>query len=892
MKGSAAPTGRSAARPSPSATRPSTRPESKGASSAGSKPSAPAGTASLPSKSTKATAPPAPAGRNLAATKKSGSGKPLDDLELFDQSIDVKSAGPPPGGSADAFDASMDPLDVKSSAGKDAIPAGRQRTKSKPYKVTCPMCETVGYVPQTAAGKEVRCANPNCLVPVFVAPRIQKKTVAAEPTARSGLPIALIGGITVLLFFGAAGAWYVYNQPSVPAPQSPGPVTIPGPTDATKNDGKNAKAGEQPVEQAANPSVAEKQLTLTEERDPILAIMEHATKERDRNLRPPYCQRETAQTAADCGDLGKAKTYLDQLENGKRELDRVGPLTSVAWQQLKQGEKVEAGKTLESALTAAADLPAIGRYSVDTAVWLAAALVAVGREKEAHALVARFPAEGSTGHLVAAMSTARAWNTWDVLIGERQRPLLNVASLQNAIVVEIAVSRGFAAEALRFLEGVPSPGERIECQIVWAEAAARARDQAKSADPIAIDPLLEKLPPAPRARLQARLGNVRLRANDRPGAEKLLESAIASLPKIATKSEFVIPSWKKLAMLEFADPDPARLNALALAEIARLEGALLKRDDAQKHLGLAIGVLRASAPNVIAAKQILEEAGRLRAAEFQEPVPTKGRKDAIALAKRKNQVRANAALEKVKQLSKTLAVAAEARFIFQTEILETALLWDDPQHLWQVISPAATAQDPETKEPYFKTALPWQLVVNLRRAGDMATAQKIDEAAGSNAPPSAVVLDLLAQKAPESTDVSSFARKMQFSDADRPDSERATLANRERAILAGSSYLLHAGKVADALVFVRMFDDPLMKEEALEWMAALACRLNFTRQTKDILTAASFIPTESVSAYRGFLLGLLARDVAPEAVPASGAVGKPPGDDGKHLLRTDEPPRL
>jgi|HubBroStandDraft_6_1064221.scaffolds.fasta_scaffold20069_3 hypothetical protein len=884
--GAAAQTGRSAARPSPPS-RPSSRPEPKSTSSVGSKPSAPAGAASHPSKSKGIDR----AGRNSSVANKSAPGKPLDDLELFEQSIDIKSADSLPGASAVAFDASADPLDVKSSAGKEAIPAGRQRTKSKPYKVTCPMCETVGYVSQTAAGKEVRCANSQCLVPVFVAPRIQKKTVEAEPKAKSGIPIALLALIGVLLVSGIGGALYFYNQPSVPTPNS-GPVVLQVPTGTVNDASQGHKTNAPPDGESVHPVIANTQLTLSEERDPVLAIMEQATKEHDRNLRPPYCQRATAQTAADCGDLGKAKTYLDQLANSKRELDRVGPLTAVAWQQLKRGEKVEAGKTLENALTAAADLPAIGRYSVDTAAWLAAALVAVGRDKEAHALVARFPAEGSTGRLVAAMSTARAWTTWDILTGEQERPLLEVASLQNPIVVEIAVSRGFAAEAFKFLESVPSPGERIECQIVWAEAAARGRDQGKSADPLAIDPLLEKLPPASRARLQARLGNLRLRVNDRPGAEKLLDSAIATLGKIAAKRGFVIPSWKKLAALEFPDPGPARLNALALAEIARLEGDLRKRDEAQNHLGLAIDLLHASAPNLIAARQTLEEAGRLRATEFQEPVPIKGRKEVIAQAKRKNQERANADLEKVKQISKALVAAAEARFALQTAILETALAWDDPAHLWQVISPAATAQDADMKEPYFKTALPWKLEVNLKRAGDATTAEKIDEAAGSNLPPSAVVLDLLAQKAPESTDVSSLARKMQFPDANRPESERATLADRERATLAGSSYLLHAGKVGDAIVFVRMFDDSLMKEEALEWTAALACRLNFTRQIKDILQAASFIPTESVSAYRGFLLGLLAREVAPEAVRPSGAAGEPPGDGAKHLLRTNEPPRL
>ena len=37
------------------------------------------------------------------------------------------------------------------------------------------MCETVGYVPRSSVGKEVRCANRDCMVPVFVAPKPEKK---------------------------------------------------------------------------------------------------------------------------------------------------------------------------------------------------------------------------------------------------------------------------------------------------------------------------------------------------------------------------------------------------------------------------------------------------------------------------------------------------------------------------------------------------------------------------------------------------------------------------------------------------------------------------------------------------------------------------------------------
>ena len=49
-------------------------------------------------------------------------------------------------------------------------------------------------------------------------------------------------------------------------------------------------------------------------------------------------------------------------------------------------------KTLDEALSAARELPETGRFSVETSAWLAAGLIAVGRDQDAKSLVERFPA--------------------------------------------------------------------------------------------------------------------------------------------------------------------------------------------------------------------------------------------------------------------------------------------------------------------------------------------------------------------------------------------------------------------------------------------------------------------------------------------------------------------
>ena len=67
------------------------------------------------------------------------------------------------------------PFESELTTGKSAIPAMPNPTKQRTLQVICPMCDTPGYLPPTAAGQSVRCANSKCVMPVFTAPSEKKK---------------------------------------------------------------------------------------------------------------------------------------------------------------------------------------------------------------------------------------------------------------------------------------------------------------------------------------------------------------------------------------------------------------------------------------------------------------------------------------------------------------------------------------------------------------------------------------------------------------------------------------------------------------------------------------------------------------------------------------------
>ena len=108
-----------------------------------------------------------------------------------------------------------DPFDVDQTAVLKAIRATPRPAKGRLHKVTCPMCDTVGFVPKKAIGKDIRCANKDCMVPIFKVPTKKPKgdprpvtrQVVEETSSRS--PLILYGGIAALVIATGLGVLFV-----------------------------------------------------------------------------------------------------------------------------------------------------------------------------------------------------------------------------------------------------------------------------------------------------------------------------------------------------------------------------------------------------------------------------------------------------------------------------------------------------------------------------------------------------------------------------------------------------------------------------------------------------------------------------------------------------------
>ena len=111
---------------------------------------------------------------------------------------------------------------------RKALQCARKPIKGRTRKVVCPMCDTPGFIPKSAYGKQVRCANKECMVPVFTAESPDKAEEkvptrisdeeAPVPTAtdaagnsKGGIAVKIGGGV-VLIALGLGIAFYFQSQ--------------------------------------------------------------------------------------------------------------------------------------------------------------------------------------------------------------------------------------------------------------------------------------------------------------------------------------------------------------------------------------------------------------------------------------------------------------------------------------------------------------------------------------------------------------------------------------------------------------------------------------------------------------------------------------------------------
>lgn len=764
-------------------------------------------------------------------------------------------------GSAKAEKAgSDDPFDVASPVTRKAVQLLPKPSKGKLHRIVCPMCETAGFQSKKAAGRDVRCANKECLVPIFTAPADEsaeeaKAAAAAEAEAQAaaekstGLSVGAYIGIAVVAAAALGGGAFFLTGDSPEEELSveeqlalkrggAAPPSAPGPAPDNPDAGPTPTPDE-PVDppKPVGPPVAEM-------RDTALKLMSHTSLQRDRNQRKPFCRRLTAEAYAIAGDFDAVNLQLTQLDKVGSRLKyyRILPLVQVAWKHLENGNTAGASKAVEDALPLVRDLPPIGTDATDTITELSALLVAMDRAPEAVALLKKRNDEGALGQFMEARARAESVTSISFDQAVSMRPVTGWSAPQWVAVTVSLAARGQSDKALAFAKQAPNQSAQEDCLSGWAEATLLAAEDDKPLG--TIESQIQSLSQPAQARIQSRcaltlhvLGKDALAAAPLAKAKQLIETAAPAF-SIDTQS------LKKAGDLTLPAQTPIKQKALAAAELAHAEAALSQSDAAWESVLLAMDICRTMAPSLSVANQPFVEIKQRGEATVTNELK--------ALNNLLTDDEARNAYQNYRNRSRQLRTAAEARFSLQEEILTDVLGWEFTDRIWDEIKTRASGAD---GEPWFQTNLA-KAVYNAFRVRKQpekttevetaVTKQQLDELSA----PRGVAFYQASRGA---MGTNSAAGATVLANFLRSHNEEADKRWQQETVLRLVSRLIDADRQSDALKLVAAIKDVQTRELAYELAGQEITGRGHLAEVYDYARSADIIPPEKVALIRGFI---------------------------------------
>jgi len=764
-----------------------------------------------------------------------------------------------PAGKSKADDDSA--FDFGDTLPSNAVPASIRRTKSQLWEVKCPMCETVGYVPAAAAGQAVKCANPKCLVPVFTAPKPEPvKTQAPPSPPKPKRSLMMVGGITVaVMAVGGVVAWMIAGLPASTSLKGPTPEdlelikqmggpaqkkTIP-PSAKMASDTASPNADDVPAK--TEPVAAAPSGSSTAA---LLKLLNDSSLQPRQNRSKPYCRRLTAEAFALTGDLLGARGQLDALAKVGAGVPfyRIMPLVEIAWQQLAQGDRVAAEKSVEEAWTAAASLPKTGRDRLETVIGLSAALVAVGRDADAKKLLQTHQTDEAAAQLAQHHRAVLAFGTYQLAEVESRQPAIAWRLPLSVGVVTELIAHDQDAAADKWASSFPSGPAQAE--LVSAVIEAGVWKQMLRGEPIVLDPLISKaesLAAPGNLLVLSRLGMVLQRAGQKADAEACLLKAKELAAGLATPLDLALPEdLRDLSRFEAPDADAAMFSAAALAEAAGLAARLGQRETAESLLSSALAYCRSMAPSLIDVEQ--------RTADVKSGGITALRERLKREWKLKTENEAQVGATTLQKNLDELADAARQRIELQKELLTRAVDWDLSDFVWSYIRRGPDLADAQRADYLLFSPLPALLAEKYQAAGNAEQLEVVTSAwkqltSNRPLPPSfaSQLTTALASTAPLAANGAVEVLK-QFNG--KPDEV-------DERVMQAVCRLTAAGRDPVALKFAALLNDAVLREECYLLIAGMAGRRGETVAVEKHLADLSQA-TEKVALARGLIGGRVA----------------------------------
>jgi hypothetical protein len=467
-----------------------------------------------------------------------------------------------------------DPFGIGAAVSSQAVQATLKPEKGRLHKVVCPMCEQIGFVPKTAVGKQVRCANEKCMVPIFTAPdpnapaekkparmadaEASKPTRAAAPAKRNPLMMyGIVGAVLVVVTLVVISVL----KKDVTNPDLQKPVVFdpdqfgPDPEELEKQE-KEKAAKDKALAAAANPK--------TNVSANITRMIQLA---RGAQLRDEALARQmTGDSYLRMGDAEKAALEFTQMVRNDRKgaVYRIEPYLAAYWRSIAAGDDTAAKKSLEMGMADVGLIPPSGRLGTEIALGLASAMFNEGQGDQAfQAVSARKPMENNPAVQDQLQSTA--WQH----VASRSRDLglaapavtdslLWTDPLMTAVAANLALRQRWS-QAISWSTQQKDPKVLSDCLLIVTEIAGHRK---AAADVYVQIEAAIPANPATGIRIRAAVAAA-------SGDKAKLDAVVTAMNALSAPSPSTMPTNAQLAQEELPDRSAFRDRFIAVAEVVR-----------------------------------------------------------------------------------------------------------------------------------------------------------------------------------------------------------------------------------------------------------------------------------------------------------------------------------
>lgn len=708
------------------------------------------------------------------------------------------------------------------------------------------MCETEGYVPSTSAGKDIKCANPKCMVPVFTAPAPEPEPVAApKPAKKAGNPV-LLGVITLVVVGGIGiGAYFFSTRPTNEVfvkPIDPGTVVkntrpVETPTNTTLPV-TPTEVNTPPEAQASNSSDGDRKLIAEILKD----CQQTSLLSGSRNRSKPYCRRLAAEAFAFSGDLNGARQQIEALAIVGPELTfyQVLPWLDVFAQERTAGNAEAAATALNAAVKAAEKLPSRGRDQLDIATRLAVALVLSDRIDEARTLITAH----QTTDLDGEVSPEFLWLAADPKLVTTDavfhlRPIVARQTPQAAAVAALSSFQGDHAQGLKYAQGWDDANIRAECLSAWAEGVVwNLPGEATTL----IETAISDLPAPAKSLVLTRAARVAGSRQQKELGQSLLAKGTAVLEELAPPQAVILPETKELVKNR-PDFDPLwQRAAMAAAELSVTHWLLTgDQNVSTRWLNRSLEYARGLGPALPAIAALVADADRMG--------PTILRSRLKSELNLRTDDDARQTMGVYRRTLTDYETGARIRFGLQTMILSRAAQAGLEEAVWTIANGQHLLEEDSEREEFLATDVAVWLAERFQETKNSAALQALTAARSQSGlkelprPPASIYAELMAaSKATEAWNV--------LNQSGVKSDLREAVVLQTAVKLGLSDAPLDAAWKAMAPI-----TDVVLREQAIEWVSLMAARrgkaAEVWKRRSEISSA-----TESLSLAKGLVQGI------------------------------------